>query len=80
MTKIYYSPMRTGSISFQLLLDDALTYVNSDLNNKVVFVTCRGELLPCNNNLIIKIEVLSVLHIQNILKINMLILRSVLLT
>ena len=51
MTKIYYSPMRTGSISFQLLLDDALTYVNSDLNNKVIFITCRGELLPCNNNL-----------------------------
>ena len=51
MTKIYYSPMRTASVSFQLLLDDALTYVNSDLNNKVIFITCRGELLPCNNNL-----------------------------
>ncbi|MDA9560649.1 hypothetical protein N9R33_00330 [Schleiferiaceae bacterium] len=51
MTKIYFSPMRTGSISFQLLLDDALTYVNSHESNKVVFVTCRGELRPCNNNL-----------------------------
>ena len=35
--------MRTGSISFHPI-GDALTYVNSDLNNKVVFITCRGEL------------------------------------
>lgn len=49
MNILIYSPYSLDNNSTPVLLDEALEYLQTE-GNKVLFVTCSGELKPCDSN------------------------------